>query len=151
MFPKPAEFCIRHLYEILYGHDSFCFFLISVLNRDKNITNAIQSFKKSAGKLTTTHAMPGCGQLCVQFPIMFTKKKLSFIEPLRKNASTTVVRLRPTAAVGIMNASETAALSQMSFVVKTQTSVPHHHLSVKGMIKIFIFLCCYILVLVLFC
>jgi hypothetical protein len=79
------------------------------------------------------------------------QKNFSFIEPLRKNASTTVIRLKPTAVVGIMNASETAALSQMSFVVKTQTSVPHNHLSVKGMIQIFIFLCCYILVLVLFC
>ena len=57
-----------------------------------------------------------------------------FIEPLVKNA-TNFVRSGPTEVVGIINASKTSTSSLMTTEI-IQTSVPHLHSSVKGMITI---------------
>ena len=61
-----------------------------------------------------------------------------FIEQLVRNA-TIFVRSGPTAVVGIMNASKTSTSSRMTLEIN-QTSVPHLHSSVSGMITIFVFL-----------
>jgi hypothetical protein len=72
--------------------------------------------------------------------LLVCSHKFLFIEPFG-NISTSFVHPNPTAVVSAMNASKTSPSSQIT-LVKGQTSVPHLHSSVKGMIVAVVNCCC---------